>query len=125
MQRFISPGSPLTICSLMCFSLLVTSPVKAQTFNVIHQFTVGQDGGGPTAGLTFTGNSKFYGTTTAGGLGGGTVFELKQLRSSWVLNPLYSFHQGNDGNTPLAGIIVSGNGTIYGTTSLGGLGIVN
>jgi uncharacterized repeat protein (TIGR03803 family) len=32
---------------------------------------------------------------------------------------LYTFHGGNDGNTPLAGL-VNVNGTLYGTTFRGG-----
>ena len=41
---------------------------------------------------------------------------------AWTLNPLHSFTGGSDGSHPLARVIFGPNGTLYGTTILGGNG---
>jgi uncharacterized repeat protein (TIGR03803 family) len=76
-------------------------------------------------------DGNFYGTTTAGGIGGvsdcsgigcGTVFRLS---ATGTLTTLYNFcSQANcaDGSQPTAGLIQATDGNLYGTTSLGGLG---
>jgi len=61
----------------------------------------------------------FYGTTYSGGLGVGTVFKLSHRGSGWVLTPLYAF-RNHDGADPQLGLIFGPDGTLYGTTSLGG-----
>ena len=57
-----------------------------------------------------------YGTAYNGGVGYGTVFEIRQ---SGVFNPLYEF-RGSDGANPRARVIFGSNGTLYGTTQYGG-----
>ena len=42
--------------------------------------------------------------------------------SAQTFTTLYNFTSGTNGNSPLAGLIVSGN-TLYGTASVGGLGL--
>jgi len=104
---------------------------QAQTFTVIHAFTGGGDGGQPNAGLTMDEAGNLYGTTSAGGSlgtcqadpsqqGCGTVFKLAHMNSEWVLSALYTFHGGGDGAGPLARVIFGPNGTLYGTTLIGG-----
>ena len=47
--------------------------ISTSVLSTIYNFTGGTDGGNPQAGVTGTGHD-FYGTTTKGGSGGGTVF---------------------------------------------------
>ena len=63
-----------------------------------------------------------YGTTSAGGSGGGgTVFALKTNSTGFTV--LYNFgtNMNQDGYSPYAGLILSGN-TLYGTTTGGSIG---
>jgi len=98
------------------------APALAQTFTVIHNFSGGQDGSQPVAGLTMDKAGNFYGTASAGGAGYGTVFKLTHKNSAWIVNPLYSFMGGNDGAGPVATMVVGPNGTLYGSTAAGGGG---
>ena len=61
----------------------------------------------------------FYGTTSSGGTNGdnGTVFKIT---SAGALTSLYSFTGGNDGGSPWAGLVQGSDGSLYGTTELGG-----
>jgi len=99
--------------------VFVPRSAQAQTFNVIHNFTNGLDGGAPV-GLTMDRAGNLYGTAQGGGLAYGTVFELKRTGSGWIFNRLYSFSGGNDGANPNAGVIFGRDGSLYGTTLGGG-----
>jgi uncharacterized repeat protein (TIGR03803 family) len=94
---------------------------QAQTFTVLHDFTGGLDGGSPYAGLSIGRAGNLYGTTSAGGIGYGTVFELSHRGTGWVFEPLYGFAGGSDGEGPVARVIVAANGGLYGTTYAGGV----
>jgi uncharacterized repeat protein (TIGR03803 family) len=94
---------------------------QAQTFQVLHAFTGGPDGGTPYAGLTLDKGGNLYGTAYGGGdSGNGTVYKLAHKGSGWVFNPLYSFTGSSDGGNPQARVIFGPNGTLYGTTYYGG-----
>jgi uncharacterized repeat protein (TIGR03803 family) len=118
------------LASIVLFALAVvpTHSAQAQTFSVIHNFTGGQDGGVPFGGLTLDRTGNVYGTASAGGYTGnnctaagcGTVFKLTYRGSAWIFTPLYDFQGNNDGATPYAGVAIGPNGTLYGTTLLGG-----
>ncbi len=54
--------------------------------------------------------------------GCGTVFKLAHKGSGWVFTPLYNFQGGNDGAAPGARVIFGPDGTLYGTTTNGGVG---
>ena len=97
---------------------------QAQTFTVLHNFTGGQDGANPWAGLTMDKAGNLYGTTYGGGAGYGTVYELKHKGQGWVFGPLHSFAGGSDdGAYPWYGALVFGpDGSLYGTTLAGGGG---
>jgi len=75
----------------------------------------------PAAGLVQGSDGNFYGTTTAGGTGGGgAVFKLT---STGALTTLHSFNTlafVNDGLTPNASLVVGNDGNFYGTTTYGG-----
>ena len=115
--------SAATAALAIAFLLIVvpTQPAQAQTFSVIHNFTGGQDGATPEAGVTLDGAGNVYGTAYAGGVGYGTVYQLKN-KSGWPSNPLYEFHY-SDGANPRARVIFGSNGTLYGTTEDGGSGL--
>jgi uncharacterized repeat protein (TIGR03803 family) len=97
---------------------------------VLHRFCAAggtcADGSEPLAGLMMDAAGNLYGTTSAGGsgqVGAGVVFELSPEGSTWKEAVLYSFCQVgncNDGQTPLAGLIMDGAGNLYGTTENGG-----
>ncbi|MGA2370938.1 MAG: choice-of-anchor tandem repeat GloVer-containing protein [Candidatus Korobacteraceae bacterium] len=110
---------------VMTLSVIAAQVAQAQTFSVLYSFTGGADGYGPAAGLTMDANGNLYGTTEYGGsLDDGAVFQLKHGLSSWVLNSLYSFTNGNDGENPEARVIFGPDGSLYGTASSGGSGAV-
>jgi uncharacterized repeat protein (TIGR03803 family) len=100
----------------------------AWTENVIYTFLGGSDGRQPSGGLVFDQTGNLYGTTSYGGnispCGGGcgTVFELSppaQPGGAWTHTVLYTFQGSYDGSGP--GEVVFGpNGSLYGTTHIGG-----
>jgi uncharacterized repeat protein (TIGR03803 family) len=100
---------------------VATQTAQAQPFRVIYNFTGGQDGAAPSAGLTFAAGGNLYGTAYSGGTYGcGTVFKLAHKGAGWVLNPLYSFQGGSDGCYPAARAVFGSGGSLYGTTFKGG-----
>ncbi|HEY3638360.1 MAG TPA: choice-of-anchor tandem repeat GloVer-containing protein [Rhizomicrobium sp.] len=75
------------------------------------------DGGVPEGGLIFDGAGNLYGTTSEGGIAGGTVFKLAPDGTE---TPLYSFSGGSDGGSPSGSIAMDSAGNIYGATQQGG-----
>ena len=103
-------------------AIVATPAAQAQTFQVIHAFTGGEDGGNPEAGLTVDAAGNFYGTTEFGNQSAGTGFKLVHSRFGWVLTTLYSFGGGNGGSSPWGRVAIASGGTLYGTTTGGGGG---
>ena len=66
---------------------------------------------------------QYHGTTYYGGANGiGAVYKLSRRPiGEWNENVLYSFQDGADGNSPISNLVFGG-GSLYGTTSEGGLG---
>jgi uncharacterized repeat protein (TIGR03803 family) len=88
-------------------------------FTTLHNFTGGDDGYGPRAGLILSSNT-LYGTAAEGGSpGDGTVFAVHTDGTGFTT--LHNFTGGSDGFLPVAGLILSGN-TLYGTAANGGRG---
>jgi len=114
--------SPALIEALL---LLASAPLtQAQTFKVIHDFTGGVDGSLPYAGLTMDRAGNLYGTTSSGGTADhGSVFRLKPSNGTWVLNTLYSFDplHKEDGASPESRVVFGPDGSLYGTTTYGGV----
>jgi uncharacterized repeat protein (TIGR03803 family) len=100
--------------SLMILGSTVTASAHAQTFVVLHTFTGGGDGGKSNAGLTLDSAGNLYGTTAYG-----TVFRMKRIHGSWVLNTLFTF-DGRDGGSPLGRVVFGPRGALFGTTHVGG-----
>lgn len=98
--------------------------------SVLYNFTGGNDGGFPQAGVIQDAAGNLYGTTSAAGnsncyglieyAGCGAVFELSPVLSGWSETTLHTFTGGSDGGTPMAGLIVDSAGNLYGTTMGGG-----
>jgi len=91
-------------------------------YSVLYSFEGGNDGRDPHAGLLNV-NGTIYGTTEYGGgpchrrCPSGTVFAITKSGAETVL---HSFKSGSgDGKDPRAGLIEV-DGTLYGTTLLGG-----
>jgi uncharacterized repeat protein (TIGR03803 family) len=89
----------------------------------LHDFTGGNDGAAPVAGLVLSGNT-LYGTANAGGTNGsGTVFAINTNGTGFT--NLYSFSAtdtngcNSDGADPEAVLLLSGN-TLYGLANGGG-----
>ena len=106
------------------------TPGASWTETVLHSFADGIDGSTPQAGLLLGANGTLYGTTRSGGSaetgfnGDGTVFALRPpvAGGTWTEDILYKFQPGfpTVGYYPTAPVVMSANGTIYGTTSSGG-----
>jgi uncharacterized repeat protein (TIGR03803 family) len=89
---------------------------------VLHSFGAHNGKGGicPYAGLVLDAAGNLYGTTSMGGDGGGTVFELTPTAGGlWTEKVLVNFNEGN-GSYPVAGLIFDTAGNLYGTTFVGG-----
>lgn len=97
----------------------------ANTETILYNFTGGSDGGNPFAGVTRDANGLLYGATENSadstnrpyGCCKGTVYVLNG-NSETVL---YTFTGGNDGGAPASDLVMY-NGSLYGTTLLGGPG---
>jgi uncharacterized repeat protein (TIGR03803 family) len=120
----------LATAVLLSLTMTLAESVDAQTYNVIYNFANGVDGSHPQSGLTMDRAGNLYGTTAYGGQGClsgeppgcGTVFKLSRTGSAWVLTTIYSFQGGNDGANPYAQLVFGPDGSLYGTTYLGGVG---
>lgn len=88
---------------------------------VLYNFR-GTDGSYPFAGVIFDAAGNLFGTTVQGpGNTSGTVFELSPTATGWTETVLHSFGQGTDGAQPYAGLVLNGSGSLFGTTTIGGV----
>jgi len=108
---------------LLCATMAITS--RAQTFTSLASFNESTTGVNPVPVALVQGlDGNFYGTASGGGInstsGGGTVFKITP---SGTLTTLYNFcSQTNcaDGSDPIAGLVQTVDGNLYGTTAGGG-----
>ncbi len=113
----------LVIAMVLALAVILSPSAQAQTYKVIYNFTGGQDGASPEAGLTMDRAGNLYGTAyEGGGNNRGTVFKLAHKGSGWVFSPLYSFTGREDGGAPIARVVFGPDGSLYGTTEFGGSG---
>ncbi len=81
---------------------------------MLHSFGDSPDDGKwPEAGLLLSGDT-LYGTTSYGGLGGGTVFKINTDGTGYAILKSFSFY---DDSSPRTRLVLSGT-TLYGTTLL-------
>jgi uncharacterized repeat protein (TIGR03803 family) len=97
----------------------------AGTLTTLHTFCSQSnctDGSGPVGGVVQATDGNVYGTTEGGGAyNAGTIFEV--ITSTGEFSTLYSFCSQSgcpDGQYPEAGLMQDTNGTIFGTTYVGG-----
>jgi uncharacterized repeat protein (TIGR03803 family) len=102
-------------CSGGCGTVFELSPSGGGwTEQVIYQFRGPPNGYEPWVGLTIDSSGKLYGSTYAGGNGGGgTVFELSLSGGTWNFNVIYNI-VGN-GRGPRSRLTVDAAGNLYGT----------
>ena len=89
---------------------------------VLYNFSAGAGGANPVAGVAFDKAGNLYGTTSAGGTGYGTVFQLTPSTSGWTEKVLHSFAMQSDGGVPYGGLVVDSLGNLYGAATDGGGG---
>ncbi len=90
---------------------------------VLYAFTGGADGGAPQSTLIADASGNIEGTAAQGGAGSaGVVFRLSPPvdGTTWLETVLHSFTGGPDGATPYGGLVLGGDGAMYGTASSGG-----
>jgi uncharacterized repeat protein (TIGR03803 family) len=100
---------------------------QARTYKVIHDFcqdmTTCVDGVYPND-VTLDGKGRLFGTTYEGGANNkGVVFVLKPKEGGYTYKVLYDFCPATgcaDGSHPYGGLIVDGDGNVFGTAYEGG-----
>jgi uncharacterized repeat protein (TIGR03803 family) len=124
-RRAATHGSIAAVLFLMAAS---ATKSLAATLTVLYAFN-GTDGAEPLGGVAIDRAGAVYGTTSTGGITGGscgsagcgTVFKLTPPppgQTTWTRQS-FEFH-GTDGANPSGGLFVDANGVIYGTTYSGG-----
>jgi uncharacterized repeat protein (TIGR03803 family) len=104
-----------------------TSRNGAWTRSVIHSFpALGGGGANPVAGVVADRSGALFGTTFIGGRNAdGVVFRLQPPAAGeghWKAAVLHSFaDNGRDGFAPVAPVLLTRSGVVYGTTPNGGL----
>jgi uncharacterized repeat protein (TIGR03803 family) len=104
-----------------CGTVFKVTPGGTET--VLYSFAGGLDGAQPFPGVILDAAGNLYGTTYDGGGSGcggdgcGTVFKVTPSGSETIL---YSFTGGADGGLPMAGLVMDGQGNLFGTASTGG-----
>ena len=94
---------------------------NTKAFSTLHTFAGGTtDGAAPMSGLIQASDGNFYGTTSQGGsANGGTVFKMDQAGAVTVI---HSFTNDNSGYSPFAALVQGSDGSLYGSTYVGGYG---
>jgi uncharacterized repeat protein (TIGR03803 family) len=114
---------PVAAMGMMLIALvwttMATGNAHAQTYAVLHAFTVGTDGQYPYDGLVMDAKGNLYGTTFQGGgvNSSGTIFKVNKAGKETIL---YSFGGVSDGAYPVGGLLRDSKANLYGTTSAGG-----
>jgi len=98
--------------------------VRPPKLTVLHHFKAAKDGGQPSAALTPDGAGGFYTTAEFGGPQDlGVAIRLTPpdtLPGKWSLKLLHGFTGAPDGSVPDTTLIAAPDGTLYGTTFVGG-----
>jgi uncharacterized repeat protein (TIGR03803 family) len=107
-------GSGCTGCGFVFQLVPPNSNQSTWTENDIFEFPGGGAGGNPLS-ITMDSTGTIYGTTSTGGLGTGTIFQLLPVNGSWVYKNLHTFstnHQDLNGT-----LIEDASGNLYGIVS--------
>ncbi|MBA3543311.1 MAG: hypothetical protein H0T83_02565 [Chthoniobacterales bacterium] len=88
---------------------------------VLYSFKTGSDGNSSISNLVADAAGNLYGTTSEGGLGSGTIFELSPHQNGmWTESLPHLFEGSPDGAFPYAGMVADRAGIFYGATVHGG-----
>jgi uncharacterized repeat protein (TIGR03803 family) len=102
-----------------------TGGKKKWQLHVLWNFQGGSTGAAPLGPPIVDANGAIYGTTEGGGpTNNGIVYKLAPPaggKGAWVETILYYFSGGADGGYPTGALSADSAGTLYGTTSFGGL----
>jgi uncharacterized repeat protein (TIGR03803 family) len=100
---------------------LSLSSARKWTETVLYSFQAGSDGNSSISNLVSDAAGNLYGTTSEGGLGSGTIFQLTPGQNgTWTESIPHAFQGPPDGAFPYAGMVGGGAGTFYGATVHGG-----
>jgi uncharacterized repeat protein (TIGR03803 family) len=115
-MRLRAPSAALALAIVL---LLASShSAQAQTLTILYNFAGPPDGANPFAGVVRDAAGNLYGTTYTGASSDyGTVFKVDPSGNETVL---YSFTGGDDGGSPVGGVVRDTAGNLYGTTQYGG-----
>jgi uncharacterized repeat protein (TIGR03803 family) len=87
----------------------------------LYGFTGGSDGGEPLTGVTFDTAGNLYGTTYAGGTGGGVLYKLTPNgNGTWTESVIHTFSGPPDVAAPSTGVLIDAAGNLYGAAFEGG-----
>jgi len=96
-------------------------PIGEWNENVLYSFQGGTDGNSPISNLVFDGAGNLYGTTSVGGFGSGTIFQLSPVGGGqWTETVVHLFQGPPDGAFAYKGMVVDRFGKFYGATVHGG-----
>jgi uncharacterized repeat protein (TIGR03803 family) len=99
----------------------ITPSQGVYTLTTIYNFTGGDDGGGPLAGLVMDASGDLFGTTGGDGANGdGVVYELTPSGGSYTPHTIYTFTGDNNGGGPTGDLILDGSGDLFGVTTYAG-----
>jgi uncharacterized repeat protein (TIGR03803 family) len=120
-----SEGGNAPACGQTCGTVFKLTPGAASPERGIYTFKGGKDGYGPTGSLVADKLGALYGTVGYGGdeypgCNCGAVYKLTIKGAKVTKTTLHAFTGGNDGATPVSGVILDASGAIYGTTESGG-----
>jgi uncharacterized repeat protein (TIGR03803 family) len=106
-------------CAEGCGTVFELTPSgSGWTETILHSFQGGNDGYFPFGGLKFDSLGNLYGTTAAGGSGGGTVFTLTSSSGGWAFRQIYALvgEQCEEPPGPYDTLAIDGSGSLYGAT---------
>jgi uncharacterized repeat protein (TIGR03803 family) len=106
-------------CPPSCGNAFELSPATGGwKFALLHNFVGGVNGGEPSSPLIMDRSGNLYGTTYIFGANGiGTMYQLSsKLGGGRTFKTLHSFDVQHDRGTPSGSLVMSQNGTIYGST---------
>lgn len=114
-MKTLRAHAPVAILSVAV--IILCSSAQAQTLTVLHAFSgAANDGMYPTAPPVIDTYGNLYGGSLGGNFGRGAVYKISPNKAEQVL---YSFRGFPDGDTPFISF-VDAEGTLFGTTYLGG-----
>ena len=107
----------------VALSVLLSTAVWAQYSEITaHNFGgVANDALNPSTGLVEDSAGNLYGTSSQGGLGFGTAYELSPaMGGGWNESLIYLFAGGADAAQPSGSLIFDSSGNLYGVSQAGG-----